>query len=218
MNGSINSEILTMRGNEASKLLREEQQKRILDGARRAFIGHGGSVTMADISKASGVSLGLPYHYYANKEQILRKVAEQAVAEGAEGMLSLPKTPGTAGEKLARLVSNLVERRKEDPELFEFVDQVLQSTEAVSNRLRQRLVEQGQAFQKVMRQLVVAGQSSGEVVQGDPDSIVFAVSACLDGITRLAKYNKQELALHFPGAELLLRMILREPEEYTPPV
>ena len=60
---------------------------RILAGARTAFARKGMAATMADVAAAAGVSQGLPYRYFSDKNGLVRaRVAEavqQAAAEGS---------------------------------------------------------------------------------------------------------------------------------------
>ncbi len=42
---------------------------------------HYGNVSMRDIAQACNINVGLIYHYYANKEELLRLVLEKAIAE-----------------------------------------------------------------------------------------------------------------------------------------
>jgi hypothetical protein len=81
------------------------------------------------------------------------------------------------------------------------------SDEATPDNLRELIGRQGQAYQDVMRHLIVEGQATGEVAEGDPDQMVIVVLACLDGLSRLALHNSEQLKRHFPDAGLLLRML-----------
>ncbi len=42
---------------------------------------HYGSVSMRDIAEACGINAGLIYHYYENKDDLLRRALEHAIAE-----------------------------------------------------------------------------------------------------------------------------------------
>ncbi|MBL9039573.1 MAG: TetR/AcrR family transcriptional regulator [Archangium sp.] len=58
--------------------LHERRRTQILLAARRAFLERGFHQTsMADLAKASGVSMGLLYRYFANKEDLIAQFAER---------------------------------------------------------------------------------------------------------------------------------------------
>ena len=81
------------------------------------------------------------------------------------------------------------------------------SDEATPHDLRERASRYGQAFQDQLRHLIVEGQATGEVTAADPDQLVTAVLASLDGLTRLAIINPERFQQHFPDARIILRML-----------
>jgi len=59
----------------------------------------------------------------------------------------------------------------------------------------------------LLRQLIVEGQTTGEVAAGDPDQLVRAILACIEGLTRQAVYDPEHYHEHFPDARIFLRML-----------
>src|SRR5437764_6563034 len=173
------------RTEEANQRIREEQRARILDGARKVFARKGLGATMADVAAEASVSQGLAYRYFASKEALFRELVEQSVQSGIEGIQRIPKMPGTPGERLAFLVSIAWEGRREHPENYQLLYQVLDD-ETTTDDIRELIGRQGQAYQDVLRQLIVEGQVTGEITEGDPDQLVIVVLTCLDGLSRLA--------------------------------
>jgi len=194
------------RTEEANQRIREEQRAKILDGARKVFARKGLAATMADVAAEASVSQGLAYRYFANKEAIFHALFEQIVQTSLAGMPRILEMPGTPGERLDFLISSAWEGRREHPEFYQLMYQVL-SDEAAPDNLRELIGRQGQTYRDVMRQLIVEGQATGEVAEGDPDQMVIVVLACLDGLSRLALHNPEQLKKHFPDAGLLLRML-----------
>jgi AcrR family transcriptional regulator len=193
------------RTKEANQRLREAQRAKILDAARKVFARKGMAATMADVAAAAGVSQGLAYRYFASKEAIFHVLVEQAVQSGIAGIRRIPKMPGTPGERLDFLVSMAWEGRREQPEIYQLLYQVLDD-EATSDDIRELIGRQGQAYQDVMRQLIVEGQATREVAGGDPDQLVIVVLACLDGLSRLALSDPERVKKHFPDAGIILRI------------
>ncbi len=194
------------RTEEANQRIREEQRAKILDGARKVFARKGLAATMADVAAEASVSQGLAYRYFANKEAIFQALFEQIVQTSLAAVPRFLEMPGTPGERLDFLISSAWEGRREHPEFYQLMYQVL-SDEATPDNLRELIGRQGQAYQDVMRQLIVEGQATGEVAEGDPDQMVIVVLACLDGLSRLALWDSEQLKKHFPDAGLLLRML-----------
>jgi AcrR family transcriptional regulator len=193
------------RTEEANQRIREEQRAKILDAARKVFARKGMTATMADVAAAAEVSQGLAYRYFASKEAIFHVLVEQAVQSGIAGIQRIPKMPGTPWERLGFLVSMAWEGRREHPENYQLMYQVLDD-EATSEDIRELIGKQGQIYLEVLRQLIVEGQASGEVAEGDPDQLVIVLLSCLDGLSRLALREPEWVKKHFPETEIILRI------------
>jgi AcrR family transcriptional regulator len=193
------------RAEEAKQRIREEQRTKILEAARRVFARKGLAATMDDVAAEASVSHGLAYRYFANKEEIFSALVVQALQAPSAGLQRFLEMPGMPGERLTLLVSEFVESRQH-PESYQLLGQVL-SSEATPDDLREVVHRRGQFLQDVLRQLIVEGQVTGEVAAGDPDQLVRAIFACLDGLTRWATYYPEQYNEHFPDAGIFLRML-----------
>src|SRR5215510_7982397 len=138
----------------ANPHLREAQRAKILEGARNVFARKGTAATMADVAVAAGVSQGLAYRYFANKEEIFHELVEQTIRTDPAGLQHVDAIAGTPVERLAVLLSRLVEARRQHPEFFQLFDQV-QNSEATPNDLRELIRRHSQTFHDVVRQLIV---------------------------------------------------------------
>jgi AcrR family transcriptional regulator len=200
------------RTEEANQRIREEQRAKILDGARKVFARKGMAATMAEVAAEASVSQGLAYRYFANKEAIFHELVEQAVQSGIEGVQRISRMQGTPGKRLDFLVSKAWEGRREHPEYFQLLYQVLDD-EAKLGDIRELIGRQGQAYLDVMRQLIVEGQATGEVTEGDPDQLMIVILACLDGLTRLALRDPERVKKQFPDAGMILRIFKPCPDQ-----
>ncbi len=200
------------RTEEANQRIREEQRAKILDAAKQVFARKGMAATMAEVAAEASVSQGLAYRYFANKEAIFHELVEQAVQSGIAGIQRIPQMPGTPGERLDLLVSMAWEGRREHPEYYQLLYQVLDD-EATSSDIRELIGRQGQTYQEVLRQLIVEGQATGEVAGGDPDQLMIVILASLDGLSRLALREPERVKKHFPDAGIILRIFKPCPDQ-----
>jgi AcrR family transcriptional regulator len=184
--------------------MREEQRTRILEAAKRVFARKGPAATMDDIAAEASVSHGLAYRYFVSKEAILHTLAEQAFQADPMTFQQVVLMPMTPGERLTWLVSGLIKSGRR-PE-FVLLDH-MRNSEATPDDLRELVHKRGHALRYVMKQLIVGGQTTGEVVAGDPDQLVNAILACLDGLIKGAEYYPEQYNEHFPDAEIFLRML-----------
>jgi AcrR family transcriptional regulator len=194
------------RTEEASQRLRETQRENILQGARKVFAQKGMSATMDDIAAAAAVSHGLAYRYFASKEEIFHELVKQILHTDPAGVRRLAEEAGTAWERLARLLSRLMESRHLFPEIYQLLDQIRRSERTPAD-LREQMNRQGEIFQESLRQLIIEGQAEGSVVAGDPDQLLMAVSIWLEGINRWKLLDPQRIDKHWPDVEIALRML-----------
>ncbi|GHO85698.1 TetR/AcrR family transcriptional regulator [Dictyobacter formicarum] len=197
------------RTEEANQRIREEQREKILEGARKVFARKGRVATMADVATEAGVSQGLAYRYFANKEALFQALIEQVMQSTHTLMQRVVEMPGTPGERLDFLLSRIVKGRHKHLELVEFVQLLsqMQSSEEIPDHLREIVVRQGQPLRDMVRQLIIEGQATGEVAGDDPDQLMTHIFACLDGIFRLALRDPERFHKHVPDARIILRLL-----------
>ena len=202
------------RTEEANQRLSEAQRAKILEAAWKVFARHGLAATMADVATAAEVSYGLVYRYFVNKAALFQALVEQSLQAKDAAFQRFEGLPGTPGEHLDQLITRLVENRRDRPEVSQLHAQVL-SDPATPAALREEAIKYGQAFQDMLRCLIVAGQATREVRAADPDQLVTAILATLDGLTRLALTNPERCQQQYPDARIILGMLKPDAEPGT---
>jgi AcrR family transcriptional regulator len=198
------------RTKQANRQIREETRDRVLDAARKVFARKGIAATISEVAAEAGISQGLAYRYFPSKEAILATLIRQMSESGGGFSARFKEISGSPRERLAYFVSSVLESRREQPELYQLVYQVL-NDDKVPNDLREVVGRSGRAIRSTMRQLIVEGQERGEVATDDPDQLVEAILACLDGLSRrMVTLEPDEARAMLPDAEVILRML--EPE------
>src|SRR5438874_879989 len=192
---------------EANQRIREAQRAKILESARSVFARKGMEATITDIAAEAQISPGLAYRYFADKEAIFSELVKQTVPDDSAGFQKLVQMPGTAGERLATLISSIVGARgqREPLEAHQLLHHAL-NADALPEEIRELLSKRYQMLLATMRQLIVEGQATGEVLPGDPDQLVAVMSACLDGLTRWALRDPEQFRTYVPDAQIVLRL------------
>jgi AcrR family transcriptional regulator len=190
-----------------NRRIQEAQRANLLDAARRVFFRGGADATMADLAAEAGVSQGLAYRYFRNKEAIFRAMIEQSVGPKNSLATRVDQIPGGPRAKLAAIVSGVLERRRQAPEFFRYFYRALAGGKLpadVRRRLRARFGE----LRRTVRRLVVEAQNAGEIGTDDPDELVTALLATLEGLWRRTSGDPDRAANDkIPRAEVLLRML-----------
>lgn len=161
---------------------------------------------MSDVASEAGVSPGLAYHYFPSKEAIFLALVRQSVRPAEELRAIVQRIPGTPRDRLKRMLAGMLERRRKDPEFFQFFYQAMAS-DSLPADLREQINEQALSIREIMRGLVVEGQATGEIANDDPDKLVSALLACIDGLSRVAQLPPEDVEKQMPDAGIILRIL-----------
>jgi AcrR family transcriptional regulator len=197
------------RTEEANQLIRESSRKKILDSALRVYARKGKESTMAEVAEEAGVSQGLAYRYFPSKDAIFVALLRQMSLPPDEIHAMVRNIPGTPAVRLARIVSAMVERRRKDPEFYQFFSQAM-TDDSLPPDIMEKMKTMGPIVHKILRRLIVEGQATGEIAKDKPDKLVRAIMACLDGLSRMAPFSSEQLENDMPDASIILRMLRPE--------
>ena len=198
------------RSKEANQKLRKETTQKILDGAAAVFATKGSAATIADIAAKAEVSQGLAYHYFKSKEEIFAILVKQAAEAGGGPVKRINQIKGTPGKRLALLITYILEDYHQNSGMAQIMFNVLKD-ETAPSELKGLVLRNGKDIQDIMRQLIVEGQTTGEIVDEDPDQLMVALLACFNGLMKRATMlNPNDAKNHFPEAKIILRMFRPE--------
>jgi hypothetical protein len=62
-------------------------------------------------------------------------------------------------------------------------------------------------MREIMRGLIVEGQATGGIVDDDPDKLVTALLACVDGLSRMLQLSPKDVEKQMPDADILMRIL-----------
>ncbi len=209
----IDSFILVPRTERANQQIRLESREKILDAARKVFAMRGPKATMSEVAEEAGISQGLSYRYFPSKEAILATLVRRSTESGGGFSARMKAIQGTPGERLHLLISYVLDARRREPEFYQLLYQVLADHESPSE-LREVVRKSGEVVQAEMRRLIVEGQRTKEIADDDPDKLLGAVFACLDGLSRaMMVLAPEEASASIPDARVVMRMLRPDPRE-----
>jgi AcrR family transcriptional regulator len=162
---------------------------------------------MAEVAEEAGVSQGLAYRYFPNKEAILSELVHEITGSEGEKEGRIKKLQGTAEERLGLLLTYMLRALRQKPESSQFLNRVLRD-ESVPVELREAVAKNGAVIKRSIRKLVVEAQASGDVAADDPDQLLFALLATIEGlVNQMSDPARIEERKHFPDAKIILRML-----------
>lgn len=165
----------------------------ILAAAAKVFarFGYHGASTQ-DIADVLGIRQASLYYYFESKEAALEAVCAEGIADYEERALAIERGPGTAAEKVAKLVFNhlapMVER-------LEFTLAFLRERRFLPEPARKRVRRIEQRYELIIQRVIEQGIATGEFHAGlDPRMATLALLGL--GNSATAWYGRE------PGATL----------------
>jgi len=191
------------RTKEASQQIRDESRQHILDRAAEVFASKGlANTKISDLAEAAGVSQGLLYKYFLDKDDIFIALLERAISGVNNYAQTAMNRTGTPLAKLHWLTEQVLRGMSEEPVYFRLVSQAL----ALSGRAFETL-EKLETVVKILRELIMKGQMVGEIAKRDPDQLVLLYLSSLYGLAAGRGFYSRALNEHFPDAEAVLLML-----------
>ena len=150
------------------KRLRSEKRELILESAITVFarMGYHGA-RISDIAREAGIAYGLVYHYFKNKEEILRTIFDERWSGFLEGLEGIADSAGTTENKLVSVAALMLNAYRLRPEWVKVLVLEIQRSSRFAEPSQQRAMG---GLVQVISRLIRAGQANGELRPGvDPE-------------------------------------------------
>jgi AcrR family transcriptional regulator len=191
------------RTKEAFKQIRDERKEQILNISAKVFATKGlASTKIEDLAEAAGVSQGLLYRYFTDKEDVFIALLERAVSGAIQRAQNSISQVGTPLEKLRRLTEQFLQGMSEEPIYYQIFSQAM----ALSGRTHET-IRKLETLVNILHELITEGQSAGEIAKRDPDQLVLLYLSCLYGLAAGRGFYSPALNEHFPDAEAVLHIL-----------
>jgi AcrR family transcriptional regulator len=195
------------RTEESNQRIREEQTRKIIVAATKVFARKGLAATkMADIATEAGISYGLLYHYFANKELVFKAAVERATKSGFQILVKRFQTlPSSPWERIYQLTTIILDGIMREPEGYLLSQQAITS-EAVPQEIREAAIQNALAGVEEFQKLIIEGQAAGEVIEGNAAELAALYFACIGGIA-MAFIQYFFPRSNYPTTESVLRLL-----------
>ena len=171
---------------------KEQRRIKILETALDLFIRKGyGETKIADIAKATDMSMGLLFHYFSSKEALY----ETLIKIGCVKLkMDLPISSGSSIAIFRTTAEDILSLIKSNPfaaKMFVLMENA-NHLDILPLEVKQQLIEGDTIIQKSIP-IIKEGQERGEIKEGDPEALSVAFWCSIQGIA-------QHIAL-YPSAE-----------------
>ena len=154
---------MTPRNKELNERIKDERREQILSNSLKLFAKKGLAATkITDISKASGFSQGLIYHYYKSKEEIFVELIRTAYERMIEAALGLERLPLSPLEKIRLAIEKLLQGFDENKDTAYYYLIINQASvlEAIPDEAKQ-IIKGRALLYDVITRIIIEGQKDG---------------------------------------------------------
>jgi AcrR family transcriptional regulator len=176
------------RQEEANQRIKDERREAILTAALHIFARKGlAAARISDIAAAAGLSYGLVYHYFRDKDDLFVELVQRAVGGGVMVTQAALDAKGPPIERLHALCEEMVEGVRDDPEYLLLVIQAT-TQESLPEDAREPIARLSEQTYQNLTALIRECQAAGQVVGGDPYELTVLYFAVIQGLA-LSRYG-----------------------------
>jgi AcrR family transcriptional regulator len=203
---------MAARREEANQRIKDERREAIFKAALQIFARKGlAAARISDIAAAAGLSYGLVYHYFRDKEELFVELVQRAVGGGLTLTQAALDADGPPLERLHALCEEMVEGIRDDPEYTLVVIQAI-AQESLPEATRGQIARLSQQTYDNVTALIRQCQAAGQVVDGDPHELTELYFAVIQGLA--LSRSGMPLRIHygderqdvFPSAGAVMRL------------
>ncbi len=193
------------RNKEQNTEIREETRRSLLTAATKIFMKRGFAGTrMADIAREAGLSHGLTYHYFPNKDAVFIATIETSM-ESALHMIQAAMTNSQQRpvERLRSVCALMLEGARENPG-YPLVMLQAVSSAATPPEARAVLRRLSRRTATTLAKLIKDAQRARQIGEEDPVVLARVVLAMISGLAASTPFGPS--AMSFPSVDILMRL------------
>ena len=166
-----------------TEVVTDFRRSQILDAARDAFARHGlAGTTVEGIAKRAGVAKGTVYLYYRSKDEILRQVLDEDLAELRDDTVPLVSGSGSIEQKVTAFLSASLTFFDRKRDFFEHAH--FEMTPDVRRKALQKLETVYRAQLGAWREALAGARDAGLIGDVDIDASALAIVALASGLAK----------------------------------
>jgi AcrR family transcriptional regulator len=199
------------RNKELNQIIKDERREQIQAAALRLFATKGLAATrMSDLSKSTGISQGLVYHYYRSKEELFTNLVDTAIEKMNAAALNLESLPLSAKEKIILATDSLLKGFNENASTSDYYFLITQTalSDAFPKEAKEIIRSKNNIKYDVMMRIFKQGHDEGTVKNHNVSEMATLFFSTMNGLA----LNKAIHGVKFcmPDKNIILGMFLKE--------
>lgn len=194
------------RTKEQNEQIRQATREKIQAAAMQLFVQKGyGSTNVQDIADSAGISIGLMYRHYKNKESLFQELVEFALAGLDRNIAYFESDLNNSDLTPSQLINQFVDEVYHDMQQGEALANLLiimaQTFLSVGgdNALQREVAETSGRMRLATAKLIERGQERGEFRAGDANQMAMFFYAALQGLAEMKVMLKSEFTMPSPA-------------------
>lgn len=185
--------------------IKQESRRRLIEAATCVFrdAGYAGA-RMADIASKAGMSHGLVFHYFANKEAMFIAVVEATMGRASDMAKASLAGSEPAISKLRRLCSEMLEAARQNGSYTVIMFQT-SSTAGTPEAARQFMRITSDDITAVLARLISEAQQAGDLADDNPHMLARTLLSTLSGLALSIAAEPQSGVV--PNVEVVMRLL-----------
>jgi len=199
------------RNKELNQIIKDERREQILTVALKLFAVKGLAATrMSDLSKNTGISQGLIYHYYRSKEELFTNLVDTAIEKMNTAAVNLEKLPFSAREKIILAIDSLLKGLNENADTSDYYFLITQTalSDAFPQEAKDIIRSKNNIKYEVMMRIFKQGQTEGTVKDHRVSEMATLFFSTMNGLALNKVIHGAEF--HMPDKNIILGMFLKE--------
>jgi AcrR family transcriptional regulator len=199
------------RNKELNQIIKDERREQIISAALKLFAAKGLAATkMSDLSKSTGISQGLVYHYFRSKEELFTNIVDTAIEKMNGAAINLESLSISAREKIILAVDSLIKGFNENASTADYYLLITQTalSDAFPREAKAIVRAKNNIKYDVMKRIFKQGQDEGTVKNHHVSEMATIFFSTMNGLAlNKAIYGE---TFHMPDKNIILGMFLRE--------
>jgi AcrR family transcriptional regulator len=199
------------RNKKLNQIIKDERREQILTAALKLFATKGlTAARMSDLSKNTGISQGLVYHYFRSKEELFTSLVDTAIEKMNTAAINLDKLPLSSKEKIILAVESLLKGFTENANTSDYYFLITQTalSDAFPREAKEIIRTKNNIKYEVIGRIFSQGHKEGTIRPFKASEMATLFFSTMNGLALNKSIHGADFIM--PDKNIILSMFLKE--------